>query len=89
MRKLRTVAAIGFAATVVMLGTGVVAAEAVGPHQHAVNNPAGSHDIARGFCNGNFLAGEPQNVAIDNFHFMIHLGTRGPDGVVTVGAHGC
>ena len=64
-------------------------AGAVGPHQHTLTNPAGTHDIAGGFCNGNFAEGSPENVAIANFHANIHVGPAGPDGVVTIAGQGC
>jgi hypothetical protein len=64
-------------------------AAAVGPHQHTLTNPAGTHGIAGGFCNGNFAEGTPQNVAIATFHENIHIGPNGPDGVVTLGSSGC
>ena len=64
-------------------------AGAVGPHQHTLTNPAGTHDIAGGFCNGHFAVGSPENVAIENFHMRIHVGDAGPDGVVTMGGGPC
>jgi hypothetical protein len=79
--------AAGLAAAVSLFTTGT--AGAVGPHQHTITTPTGTHDVASGFCNGNFAAGTPQNVAITNFHTKIHVGPGGPDGVVTLGGHGC
>jgi len=86
-RAAASVAATGVAAALLLASAGP--AGAVGPHAHVVSNPAGSHDIARGFCNGNFAEGSPANVAIENFHSLIHVGPAGPDGVVTISAHGC
>jgi hypothetical protein len=80
------------AATAVTIGTGgfVSVVGAVPPHQHVVNTPAGSHDIASGLCNGNFtVETDPQHVALHNFHSMIHVGPQGPDGVVTITSAGC
>jgi hypothetical protein len=79
--------AAGLATAVTLFTTGT--AGAVGPHQHTVTNPAGTQDIAGGFCSGNFAEGTPQNVAIANFHTTIHVGPSGPDGVVTIAGGPC
>ena len=81
------------AATAVTIGAGgfLSAAGAVPAHQHVVNNPGGSHDIANGFCNGNFADGTaPQHGALHNFHILIHTGPQGPEnGIVTITSTGC
>ena len=89
LRKgLRAAAATGgLVATITVMTAGT--AGAVGPHQHSVTNPSGSHNIANGFCNGNFAVGTPQNQAITNFHERIHVGSGGPEGVVTIGGGAC
>jgi len=80
---------VAFGSACVLVGIATTPAGAVGPHEHVVNTPSGSHDIARGFCLGDFAASETQNVALENFHSMIHSGPQGPEGTVTISAHGC
>lgn len=72
-----------------VVGLAATPASAVEPHQHQITTPSGVHDIARGFCQGEFGSARTQNVALANFHSMIHMGPQGPDGTVTIGAHGC
>ena len=91
MKARTSFAVLAVVATSFGIGFTTTSAGAVPPHQHQVINPAGSHDIAGGFCNGNFAEDQTQNVALANFHFMIHVGPQGPpeDGVVTIGSGGC
>ena len=90
MKARTSVAVLAVVATSFGIALTTTSAGAVGPHQHQVTNPAGTHDIARGFCNGDFAEGQTQNVALANFHFMIHIGPLGPEnGVVGIGAVGC
>lgn len=80
---------VALAGAALLVGVTATSADAVEPHQHVVNTPGGSHDIAHGFCNGDFSSTQTQNVALANFHFKIHIGPQGPEGLVTITAHGC
>lgn len=80
---------VALAAAGALVGAAATPAGAVEPHQHHITTPGGVHDIARGFCHGEFGSTETQNVALANFHMKIHLGPQGPSGTVTVSALGC
>ena len=88
LRRLTFAAA---AATAVTIGGFFSSAGAVPAHQHNLTNPNGTHDIANGFCNGNFADGtDPQHKALHNFHLLIHTGPNGPEnGVVSIGSSSC
>jgi hypothetical protein len=81
MNPVKKAAALALTAGALALAAGGFASPvgAVAPHQHYLETPGTTTNIANGFCNGDFSVGNPQNKALEHFHENIHTGDLGPE----------